>query len=166
VDLWCAGLKDAWGILDVGREQLDLMVDKMDAQLDGTMAQVDLDEIRQVVAGALRFARRNGFRLPRHYERWTAFLGDLGDWRSQADLAHFGIDGNPDRMRWVGPVEDLRRRLIGSTVDDFIARPDVEVIIGEEGVAFEDIGSDDDLEPFDEQEDDIFEDDDPDINPN
>ena len=160
VDLWCAGLKDAWGLLEADRERLDRMTDNMDEQLDGTLMKVDLDEIRQVVAGALRFAKRNGFRLPRHYDRWTAFLGDLGDWQHQADLTHFGVDGDPDRLRWVAPMEDLRRRLIGSTVEEFCARPDIEFIVVGEGAPFDGIGLDDDPELIDEQEDEILDDDD------
>src|SRR4051812_12418100 len=77
VDLWCAGLKDAWGRLDVFREEFDKIVDGMDERMDGQMAEVPLDEAAGIVAGGIRFAVRNGFRLPAHYTRWTAFLGPL-----------------------------------------------------------------------------------------
>jgi len=48
--------------------------------------------------------------------------GDL----AAADLTAFGIDGG---LRYVGTEDFLRRRLIGCTVDQFLARPDVEWVL-------------------------------------
>ncbi len=127
VDLWCAGLKDAWGRLDVFREEFDEIVDRMGERMDDSMAEVPLAEAAGIVAGGIRFAVRNGFRLPAHYTRWTAFLGPLDP--DHADLAHFGVEGGTN-LRWVAPLEDLRRRLIGSTVEEFLARKDVEFVLG------------------------------------
>jgi len=128
VDLWCAGLKDAWGKLDITREEFEGMVDQMDKQTP--MRSGDLETVRRVVAGGLRFAQQNGFRLPPRFERWTAIIGGVGDW-SQADLTHFGVDGGA-KLRWVAPLDDLRKRLIGCSVDEFLARADVEFVLGDE----------------------------------
>ncbi|MBN2560709.1 MAG: hypothetical protein JXQ75_07255 [Phycisphaerae bacterium] len=128
VDLWCAGLKDAWGRLDMTMEEFN------DRVLSGPMAdQVDLvrvnaDVARRIVAGGIRFAQQNGFRLPPRYQRWTALLGDAGDVES-ADLSDFGVDG---KLRWVGPMTDLKARLVGCSVDEFLSREDVEYIVGDE----------------------------------
>ena len=129
VDLWCCGLKDAWGNLDVAREQFEDSVDQYVQRHDMPMEQVDVAELRQVIAGGLRFAVQNGFRLPPHYSRWTNFVGDLGDWQHHADLTYFGADGKPGKLRYVGPMWDLRNRLVSSTVEVFMARKDVEVIM-------------------------------------
>lgn len=121
VDLWCAGLKDAWGHVHVSRDEFDDVVDQMSDDL--TFSETDLQTARRLVAGGLRFAFQNGFRLPAHYERWTAMLGDLGDWKS-ADISDFGWEGG--KLYWCAPLSDLRKRLVGSTVQEFLARPDVE----------------------------------------
>src|SRR5438552_3849631 len=140
IDLWCAGLKDAWGRLDVLREDFDDAIEQSSEQFDGTVAPCTLDVARHVVAGAIRFAVQNGFRLAQRYDRWTAFLGPPLDWRN-ADLADFGIDGG--KLRWVGPMEDLRTRYVGGRLDDFLERADVEFILGSEGTFFDE---------FDEEE--------------
>lgn len=138
VDLWCAGLKDAWGRVGLSRDDFENSVDRISEQLHDTMDDAPLAEVAAVVAGGIRFARRNGFRLPHHYDRWAAFLGDLHP--DLADLTHFGVEGGT-KLRWVAPMHDLRARLIGSTVEQFLARPDVEfIIIGAE--PFDDFGFD------------------------
>jgi hypothetical protein len=128
VDLWCAGLKDVWGDLNVTSVDFRNMVDEMS---DGTgldFVSCELDLARSLIAGSIRFAHDNGFRLPARYERWLSVLGGVGDW-STADLSNFGIDG---KLRWVGPMADLRRRLVGTRAEDFLAREDVEYIVGAE----------------------------------
>ncbi|MFB3890541.1 MAG: hypothetical protein ACE15C_00815 [Phycisphaerae bacterium] len=122
VDMWCAGLKDAWGRLDITREEYDRAADNM---VDGAV-EIDPDAVRRLVAGAIRFANQNGFRLPRHYERWTAMLGGVPDWRT-ADLSDFGYEGG---LFWMGTMEDLRGRLIGCSAEEFLARKDVHYTIG------------------------------------
>jgi hypothetical protein len=128
VDLWCAGLKDAWGRAHIARDEFERMVDTMDERMDGTMAPAPLAEVAGIVAGSVRFAVQNGFRLPAHYQRWLAFLGpDALDWQN-ADLSDFGVEGG--KLLWVGPMFDLRRRLVACTPEQFLARQDVEAITG------------------------------------
>jgi hypothetical protein len=126
VDLWCAGLKDAWGRLEFSRQDFRDLVEKSSRGMDLDFVEADLDEVRALIAASIRFARRNGFRLPPRYERWLAVVGGVGD-IDDADLSDFGRKG---KLCWVGPEEDLRRRLIGSTVQEFLARDDVEYIVG------------------------------------
>src|SRR5579884_1660891 len=150
VDLWCVGLKDAWGRREIGRADFEEDV------LDRWSKREDVVELkektaRKLVAGGIRFARKNGFRLPPHYDRWVHLLGDLGD-LAAADLSDFGVDG---KLRYVGTQDFLRQRLIGCTIEQFMARPDVEVVM--EG---RDFGGEVDLYGDDADEDDWDDDED------
>ena len=126
VDLWCAGLKDAWGRLEFSHADFRDLVEKAGSGTGMDFVQGDPETVRGLIAGAIRLAHDNGFRLPPRYERWTVLLGGVGEWR-QADLSNFGVDG---KLRWVGPVSDLRKRLVGCTVEEFFNREDVDFIVG------------------------------------
>ncbi|MBI4582336.1 MAG: hypothetical protein HY718_21760 [Planctomycetes bacterium] len=120
VDLWCTGLKDAWGRIDVGMGDFHKAVDRARGRME--VIPISSDLAWRLVAGGVRFARRNGFRLPPRYERWIAILGNLAEC-AVADLSDFGWkDGG---LHYVGTMEDLRRRLIGSSVETFLSREDV-----------------------------------------
>jgi hypothetical protein len=124
IDLWCSGLKDAFGRAPALREEFE---DQLDAADDRglRMTPIDAGLARRLVAGAMRLSRENGFRLPHRAERWASVVGVTG--YADADLSDFE---KPDgSYRYVGTLEDLRRRLIGS-VEDFVARPDVKVVLG------------------------------------
>jgi len=130
VDLWCTGLKDAWGRLSITAEEFqDKVVGHMSEIME--IERIDVEVARRIVAGGVRFADRNGFRLPRRCERWVSLLGGVGD-VDLADLSDFGKDG---QLCYVGSMEDLEKRLIRGSVDKFLAREDVHYIIGEEGFA-------------------------------
>lgn len=124
VDLWCAGLKDAWGKLDISQAEFDQMALQMDERMERTMHEAELAEIAAVVAGGIRFARQNGFRLPGETDWWAAFVGPLRV--DDADLAAFGVDGG--KLRWIGPRWDLEARQERQTVEEFAARADVEAL--------------------------------------
>jgi hypothetical protein len=124
VDLWCIGLKDAYGRLDILPSEFDEGLDR--ARADMEIARIDPALALRLIRGSIRFARQNGFRLPSKYDRWVSLLGDVGDC-SSADLSDFGIDGG---LRYVGTMEDLRKRLIGCSVEQFMSRKDVHYIIG------------------------------------
>lgn len=127
VDIWCVGLKDAWGKLDITTEQFERgVVRHMEEHADVELVRVDVDLVRRLIAGAIRFSGRNGFRLPPRYERWTAFLGGVGPIDS-ADLTPFGVDGG---LRYVGTVDDLDKRLVGVSVEEFLARDDLHYVLG------------------------------------
>jgi hypothetical protein len=120
IDMWCAGLKDAWGHLDLMQEELDGHLDRAKQRVE--LIRIDVDLARQLVAGAIRFARQNGFRLPAHFDRWTNLLGGKIE-ADTADLSRFGKDG---KLMWIGPLDDLRDRLIACTPEEFLQRPDVQ----------------------------------------
>lgn len=132
VDLWCIGLKDAWGRLDISYSDFIESIERVPREAD--LVRVDLDLARRLVAGGIRFAGQNGFRLPRNYRRWTALLGGLPD-PETADLSDFGVDGG---LQYVGPMDDLRQRLAHGTVEEFLSRKDVKYLIEELGPALRD----------------------------
>ncbi|HEX4055093.1 MAG TPA: hypothetical protein VHX86_12585 [Tepidisphaeraceae bacterium] len=149
IDLWCAGLKDAWGELDMLHDEIDRHVNRAQERFE--LARIEPDIARMLVAGAIRFARQNGFRLPPHHDRWVNLLGDVPN-PATADLLPFGKDGG---LLWIGPLDDLRRRLVVCSLDEFLARPDVHYVSG-----IEDFGApesdDEDFENADEELDEAF----------
>jgi len=128
VDLWCMGLKDAWGRLDISYTEFSEGIIQQTAP-HIELVRVDLDTARRLVMGGIRFARQNGFRLPPRYQRWVALLGGGDSDSDEADLSDFGVDG---KLCFVGNEEDLGRRLIEGTVEEFLARRDVEHIVGDD----------------------------------
>lgn len=126
IDLWCAGLKDIWVHVDLARQKFHENIDHQNRLMDGAIGPAPLETVAAVVAGSIRFAVQNGFRLPNRYERATAFCGPT-DWKT-ADLGKFGVEGG--KLRWVGPLFDLRRRLISMSAEEFMKRPDVEFLAG------------------------------------
>ncbi|MBN1490525.1 MAG: hypothetical protein JXA69_11465 [Phycisphaerae bacterium] len=125
VDLWCIGLKDCFGRLNVIREDFNDSIERMRANMD--IERIDPAIARRLVLGAIRFSKQNGFRLPPRHERWVAMLGNPSDWRD-ADLGDFGTDDG--KLRYVGEMEDLRKRLIGCSLDDFLARNNIDFLVG------------------------------------
>ncbi|MEE9294500.1 MAG: hypothetical protein V3W34_06015 [Phycisphaerae bacterium] len=127
VDLWCIGLKDAWGRLDITADEFKHQVSRMRENME--IIRIEPELAKRIVAGGVRFAKENGFRLPRRYERWVALLGGVGAVNS-ADLTDFGKDG---KLFYVGTTEDLSQRLIQGSVDQFLAREDVHFIVEAHG---------------------------------
>ena len=120
VDFGMAGLKDARYRKNMPMHELREMFSNM-ADRDSAVVTIEPDRALRFVSGAVRFAHDNGFRLPARYEQVISILGPLGDWKS-ADVSDFD-------MEFVGSMDDLRRRLIGQSVEDFLARDDVRLII-------------------------------------
>jgi hypothetical protein len=149
VDLWCCGLKEVWGHLDIPRREFEDLIKRANDRMPQQPCNIDL--VRRLVAGGIRFARQNGFRLPPRYERWLALIGGVGD-PATADLQGFGKDG---KLRYIGPIDDLARRLIHCSADDFLDRPDVEWIMPVGGfgdMLDEDEDEDTDVRQVDEME--------------
>jgi len=116
------------------------------------LVRIEPEAARHLVAGAIRFAHQNGFRLPPRFERWTNVLGDLPD-IATADLSPFGKDGG---LLWVGSFDDLQSRLIGCSVDEFLARPNVHFVSEVEDFDEEDEDDDEDIEWEDEFLDEVM----------
>lgn len=121
VDLWCVGLKDTWGEADITElEFRESILEKWQERTSG--ARLDPAVAKRLVAGAVRFSRQNGFKLPPHWDRWVSIFGPLGN-LNEADLSDFGKDGG---LEYVGTAKFLRERLIGCTPEQFLTRPDVK----------------------------------------
>ena len=155
IDLWCVGFKDAFGRSEVDeaafREQsLEPWMQRMGS------SRVDAGKVRRLVAGSIRFSRQNGFRLPPQWEKWVTIFGrDILHELATADVSDFGIDGG---LRYVGSMDFLRRRLIGCSVEEFVSRPDVQVVLDADSLDEWDVEDlDEDEEDFDEDEDDLDE---------
>ena len=126
VDTWAMGLKDAFGRVDMACSEFDGQMADMDEQLEIT--RLDIGTARHLVYGGIDLARELGFRLPRRYERWTAILGPLPEGESP-DMSLFRPGG---RIRLMCSMRDLEARLIGSTPEEFLARDDVDPMLGED----------------------------------
>lgn len=138
VDTWAMGLKDAFGRVDIACSEFDDQMSRLDEQLG--IARLDIGTARHLVYGGIELAGELGFRLPRRYERWTAILGPLPEGESP-DMSLFRPDG---RIRLWCSMRDLEARLIGSTPEKFLARADVEYVLG-----------DDDFTLVDEEDDEV-----------
>ena len=149
VDFWCIGLKDAFGSINLLREEVETNLNHARSQF--SLTRVDPEIARKLIASAIRFSRQNGFRLPRHYERFIALAGGVGEIES-ADLSNFGKDG---KLCYVGRKEDLSSRLMSCSLEEFIGRPDVNVTFLESADGFD--GSDAFDADDDEEEVDYFE---------
>lgn len=147
IDLWCAGLKDIWGRLDIHRDEFDHVAESMNEQMDGTVRNCPLEELADVLAGGIRFARQNQFRLPPHYERWATLFGQIDP--AHADMTYFGWED--DKLHWVGPLYDLQNRYLGRT-EDFLARKDVVYTLGVDDAEWDD-DEPNDSDEADEQDD-------------
>lgn len=143
IDLWCSGLKDAFGRLNVARSDFEKHIHN--PNFDFEVIPLDLATAQRLVAGAMRLCVENGFRLPHKANRWASVLGV--DSYASADLSDFE---KPDgKFHYIGTINDLRKRLIGP-VEAFLAREDVEYILE----TTQPTGWDDQFE--DEEEDDSF----------
>jgi hypothetical protein len=158
VDVWCVGLKDAWGKSEASAAEIQELRERAVSHRIGVRMAVE--EARRLVTGGVRFSRQNGFRLPDHWQKWVSVFGEMGPPES-VDLTGFGIEaeGGATKLRYVGTEQFLRSRLTASTVEAFMARPDVEVLMdvggpgefdedddetGDEEEAFDDAELDDD----------------------
>jgi len=144
VDAWCVGLKDAWGRVQILRDDFDELFKQWEDRLP--MQRISADHARRLVAGAIRFSRQIGFKLPSGWEKWAKIFGELGDVAS-ADLSAFGKDGG---VFYVGNERFLRDRLIGCTPQEFFARPGVHYMMKVSGST---VVSDEDAD-FDEYDED------------
>jgi hypothetical protein len=125
VDFWAVGLKDAFGRSDV--PELEFREGSLDPWIEKTGA-VKLDEetARRMIAGAVRFGRQNGFRMPPAWEKFVVIFGrSILDQIPTADLSDFGIDGG---LRYVGTMDFLKTRLT-MPPREFLTRPDVHYVM-------------------------------------
>ena len=120
VDTWCLGLKNAAGPQSMDRRRLGGFIQQIFGAWDEPAVQVPLELGRQIVYGAIGYARELGFEPHADFGRAAGYLGA---WDGECELA-FGRDGKP--MYISGPDDDgeriirkLRRRL-GDGNYDFV----------------------------------------------
>ncbi len=123
VDFMCIGLKDCWGRIDISKSEFRESLERMRERMD--VVRISAEEAWELVAGGVRWSQENGFRLPPRYERWISVLGNPADCAS-ADISSFGEEDGG--LLYTGSIEDLRKRLIGCTLEQFMAREDVKII--------------------------------------
>jgi hypothetical protein len=105
VDTWCLGVKDAAGPRSMGRQQLNGFTEELFASWDEPPVQVPLELGRQIVYGAIEYARGLGFEPHSDFERAAGYLGS---WDGTCELT-FGLDGKP--MYISGPHDDEKKIL-------------------------------------------------------
>jgi hypothetical protein len=120
VDTWCLGLKDAAGPRPMDRRRLGGFIQQIFSAWDEPAVQVPLELGRQIVYGAIRYARELGFEPHSDFRRAAGYLGA---WDGECELA-FGRDGKP--MYISGPYDDGERiirnlhRSLGEGNHDFM----------------------------------------------
>lgn len=121
VDLWCLGVKNADGPQSLPRRKLPERLNMYYSSFARPPAAAPLDLARQVVFGAVDYARRLGFEPHADYARAAV---PLGPWDGVCDI-EFGRNGKPFYMS--GPYDDQRRimrklrRAVGDGGFDYMA---------------------------------------------
>lgn len=142
VDTWAMGLKDAWGRTEISRSEFDEYVSRYRETLE--TCPLDVGLARHLVYGGIQLSRELGFKLPPKYRRWTAVLGPLPEGESP-DMELFRDEG---KIRVVCSQRDFEARLIGTTPEKFLNRPDVEYMLGDDDFSL--LDDDDEDNPVDE----------------
>ena len=89
VDTWCLGMKDAAGPRSMDRRRLGGFIQQIFSSWDEPAVQVPLELGRQIVYGAIGYARDLGFEPHADFARAAEYLGA---WDGKCELA-FGRDG-------------------------------------------------------------------------
>ena len=103
VDTWCLGLKDAAGPRSMDRRRLGGFIQQIFSAWDEPAVQMPLELGRQIVYGAIGYARGLGFEPHADFGRAAGYLGA---WDGECELT-FGRDGKP--MYISGPYDDGER---------------------------------------------------------
>jgi len=103
VDTWCLGLKDTAGPRSMDRRRLGGFIQQIFSAWDEPAVQVPLELARQIVYGAIGYARELGFEPHPDFQRAAGYLGA---WDGDCELT-FGQDGKP--MYICGPHDDGKR---------------------------------------------------------
>lgn len=114
VDVWCLGVKDCIGPKTMDRRKLPDFARKIFNAASQPPVPAPLDLARQVVFGAVDYARGLGFEP---HPDFAKCAGHLGEWSGPSDIT-FGRDGMP--MYVQGPHDDTFRimAILRKTVGD------------------------------------------------
>lgn len=124
VDYWGMGLKDAWGETVMSIADFEEYLERVRARMN--LTPIDPVTAQHLVWGGVEVARTLGFRLPRHHDRWTSLIGTLPEGVTP-DMNLFGKNG---KVHIRCSEADLHKRYLGDP-NIFLARPDVEFVIGD-----------------------------------
>jgi hypothetical protein len=122
VDTHCLGVKNAIGPTVMSRPKLARVVGHLFEDYGAPAVEAPLDLARQLVLGAVDYARTLGFEPHRDYRRCA---GHLGDWDGACAI-RFGRRGKP--MYVSGPYDDVPRVL--QTLDRAVGRDGYSFLVG------------------------------------
>ena len=100
VDTWCLGVKNAAGPRSMDRRRLSGFIQQIFGSWDEPAVRIPLELGRQIVYGAIQYARELGFEPHPDFGRAAGYLGT---WDGECELT-FGRDGKP--MYISGPYDD------------------------------------------------------------
>ncbi|HEX6518987.1 MAG TPA: helix-turn-helix domain-containing protein [Streptosporangiaceae bacterium] len=103
VDVWCLGVKNAVGPKSVERRKLPRFVGDYYRSFDQPPVPAPLELVRNIVFGAVEYARKLGFEP---HPDFPKCVSHLGRWDGRSDIT-FGRDGKP--MYIEGPYDDATR---------------------------------------------------------
>lgn len=103
VDVWCLGVKDVLGPRSVARRKLPGFTGQYFRTYDRPPLVAPIDLARQVVFGAVAYARELGFEPHPDY---AGCSDHLGPWAASSDIT-FGRNGKPTYIQ--GPHDDAGR---------------------------------------------------------
>jgi hypothetical protein len=132
VDYDCIGLKDAFYRLDVVPSEIVENYRERSRQTGTRFIKGDLAEVRRMVGGAVRWTMEQGFHLPADTQRSLKILGEVEV--EGADISRFGA--KEGGLYYVGRARDLEKKLIDQTLEEFMARDDVNVLFLDDADAF------------------------------
>ena len=127
IDYDCIGLKDAFYRLDVDvRAIREMLRERSRNEPDLKFIRIDAAEARGMVGQAIRWTREHRyFRMPADTERCLKIIGGAGDVQN-SDISKFG--SGKRGLLYVGREVDLRRRLVGISVQEFMDMEGVKVL--------------------------------------
>jgi hypothetical protein len=129
IDYDCIGLKDAFHRFDTMPTDVISNLRAQSREDGSQLVKITGDETRRLIAAAARWTRDHRFRLSNRWEKCTRILGGAIDMNA-ADTTGFGTaDGG---LLYVGRHKDLEHLLLDETLDEFLARKDVECQFVEE----------------------------------
>ncbi len=142
VDTLGMGLKDAWGWFGVTHKEVETTLEKAQTAHEGQIVEVPIERAAERVAGGIRYARQNGFRIPADAMKWLSFLPKLDV--EAADLSVFGSENGKPLI--VGDMDDIRRRMVAGTPEDLFSSGGSDHLAGVSGPDDEDEEDDEDWE--------------------
>ena len=122
IDQWCTGLSDVFGRTNLSELELSETL----SSYAGSARNCTAEEARAMIAGGIRFASQNRFRLPEDWQKFSRIAG-VTRW-SDADLSAFGKDG---KLVYIGDLSELEELYLGD-VDELMERDDF-AFVGEVG---------------------------------